>query len=141
MLTRRDLLLTSAAAFAASGVFDAPVLEAAGGMSLSLHQNTSSRAGFRGSLEGWAKAGITHVELTSNLLDQFLKDESLGAAKRLLADLNLRPVSGACGVAGLLEANPDRAAAIESFKKRCEMWAELAIPLIYTTTQSSARPS
>jgi sugar phosphate isomerase/epimerase len=141
MLTRRDLLLRSGTVLAATRVFDTPVLEAAGKMSLSLHQNTSSRAGFRGSLEGWARAGITHVELTSNLLDPFVKDESLAAAKRLLADLNLKAVSGACGVAGLLEPNPNRAAAIDTFKKRCDAWAELGIPLIYTTTQSSAKPT
>jgi sugar phosphate isomerase/epimerase len=140
MLSRRDLLLTSTAAFAAARV-STPVLEAAGKMSLSLHQNTSSRAGFRPSLEGWAKAGITQVELTNNLLDQFIKDDSLQGAKRLLADLNLKAVSGACGVGGLLEPGPNRAAALDNFKKRCEMWAELGIPLIYTTTQSSIKPT
>jgi len=32
-------------------------------MLLSMHQNTSRSAGFRGSLEGWARAGIEYVEL------------------------------------------------------------------------------
>jgi sugar phosphate isomerase/epimerase len=140
MLSRRELLLTPAAAAVAATLSESRA-GAAGTMSLSLHQNTSSRAGFRASLEGWAKAGITQVELTNNLLDQFLKTETPAAAKRVLADLNLKPISGACGFVGLLDPNPDRAAAHDNFKKRSETWAELGIPLIYTTTQSSSRPT
>ena len=34
-----------------------------GRMTLGMHQNTSSAAGYRRSLEGWARAGIKHVEL------------------------------------------------------------------------------
>src|SRR5215471_7764268 len=94
MISRRDLLLTPAAAFLAPRIAERVVDAAPGKMSLALHQNTSSRAGFRASLEGWAKAGITQVELTSGLLDQFLKSDSVAAAKRLLSDLNLKPVSG-----------------------------------------------
>jgi 4-hydroxyphenylpyruvate dioxygenase len=139
MLTRRELLLTPAA-IAALQAARMPAAEAAGKMSLCLHQNTSSRAGFRPSLEGWAKAGIRQVEITNNLLDQFLRTDSLPAAKRVLADLNLTPVSGACGVTGLLEPNPNRAVAVEAFKKRCEQWAELGIPVIYSTTQTSIKP-
>jgi sugar phosphate isomerase/epimerase len=141
MLSRRDLLLTPAAALLAARVVESVAEAAPGTMSLALHQNTSSRAGFRPSLEGWAKAGITQAELTSNLLDPFLKTDSVAAAKRLLADLNLKPVSGACGVGGLLEPNPERAAAVDNFKKRCETWAELGIPVIYTTTQSAIKPT
>ena len=46
---------------------------AANRMILCLHQNTSAGAGFRKSLEGWAKAGITNVELNDRLLAEFLK--------------------------------------------------------------------
>ena len=45
----------------------------AGKMVLSIHQNTSRGAGFRGSLEGWAKAGIKYVELADTALDEWLK--------------------------------------------------------------------
>ena len=109
-------------------------------MTLAMHQNTSSGAGFRGSLEGWAKAGIREVELTNALIDQFLATETLAAAKRVFSDLNLTPVSGACGVTGLLEPNPRRTAALDDFKKRCAMWAELGIPRIYATTQTTIVP-
>jgi sugar phosphate isomerase/epimerase len=135
MLSRRELLMSSAA-------FALPAVQTGGSkMTLALHQNTSSRAGFRGSLEAWAKAGIKQVELTNNLLDGFLKSETLATARRLLADLGLTPVSGACGVNGLIEPNPNRAAALENFKRRCEMWAELGIPRIYSTTATTIKPA
>src|SRR5688572_13216214 len=137
MLSRRSVLLTPAALLAMRSAAYA----ADGKMTLALHQNTSSRAGFRGSLEGWAKAGITEVEITNNLLDGFLKSETLATARRLMSDLGLRPVSGACGVNGLIEPNPNRAAALDSFKRRCEMWAELGLPRIYSTTATTIKPA
>ena len=139
MISRRDLLLTPAA-LAAFGAL-ASRADAAGRMSLALHQNTSSRAGFTGSLAGWARAGIRQVEITQNLLDQFLKTESLAAAKRVITDLNLTAVSGACGVVGLLESGAERATAVDTFKKRCAQWAELGIPVIYATTSSTLKPT
>ena len=111
---------------------------AAGKMTLVLHQNTSAGAGYRGSLEGWSRAGIKYVELTNTLLDGFLKTDSLAAARRVLTDLGLTPVCGACGVLGLWEPNPNRPAVLENFKQRCEMFAALGLTRIYaptTTTQ------
>jgi sugar phosphate isomerase/epimerase len=137
MMSRREILRAPAALFA----IRAAVQAANGKMTLAMHQNTSSRAGFRGSLEGWAKAGIKDVEITNNLLDGFLKSETLASARRLIGDLGLRPVSGACGVNGLVEPNPNRAAALDNFKRRCEMWAELGLPVIYTTTATMIKPA
>ena len=139
MLSRRELLLTPAA-LAAANAWRSPV-RAAGRMSLALHQNTSSRAGFRPSLEGWAKAGITQAEVTNGLLEPFLKTETPAAARRLMSDLGIKPVSGACGVSGLIEPNPERATSLDNFKKACERWAELGIPVIYSTTQTSIKPT
>ena len=138
MLTRRELFLTPAALLAMPAM---SALAAGGRMSLALHQNTSSRAGFRGSLEGWARAGIRQAEITTGPLDDFLKTESLATAKRLMADLNITPVSGACGVNGLIESNPGRAAALDRFKQRCEQWAALGVPRIYSTTQTTIKPT
>ena len=136
MLSRREILLAPAALLALRAA------EAANGkMTLAMHQNTSSRAGFRGSLEGWAKAGIKDVEITNNLLDAFLKSETLATARRLIGDLGLTPVSGACGVNGLIEPNPNRAAALDNFKRRCEMWTELGLPVIYSTTATTIKPA
>lgn len=135
MLSRRDILMTSAA------LLSTRTSDAAGRMTLALHQNTSARMGFRPSLEGWAKAGITHVEITNALLDEFLKTDSLAAAKRLIGDLGLKVVSGACGVGGLLEPNPERAKAVDQFKQRCEMWASLGLTHIYSTTATTIKPT
>jgi 2-keto-myo-inositol isomerase len=103
-------------------------------MTLCLHQYTSANAGFRKSLEGWARAGIKNVELVSALLDDFLKSDTIAAAGRLISDLGLTPVSAACGVTGLWEPNPNRAAALECFKKRCEMFAAIGVSKVYNTT-------
>src|SRR5262245_15719162 len=136
MVSRRELLLAPAVLFAARAVQAAD-----GKMTLALHQNTSTRAGFRGSLEGWARAGIKQVEITNNLLDGFLKTDSLDAARRLLGDLGLTAVSGACGVNGLIEPNPKRTAAIDDFKKRCDQFATLGLTRVYSTTATTIKPA
>ncbi len=135
MLSRRHMLLTPA-------LLTLPIAQAAGAkMTLAMHQNTSARAGFRASLEGWAKAGITQVEITNTLLDEFLKTDSIDTARRLLSDLGLKAVSGACGVAGLLEPNPERQKAMDDFKRRCQMWASLGLTHIYSTTATTMKPT
>jgi len=108
-------------------------------MILSLHQYTSANAGFQKSLEGWARAGIKNVEITAALLDEFLKTDTLQAAARLISDLGLTPVSAACGVTGLWEPNPNRAAALENLKKRCEMFASIGLPKIYAPTTATRK--
>lgn len=131
MLSRRSVLLTPLAL--------AVVREAAAAskMTLGLHQNTSTGAGYRKSLEGWAKAGIKYVELTSNLVDDFLKTESLAVAKRVLTDTGLTPVSAASGAGGIFEPNPKRAEALDGLKKRCEMFATLGLTRIYQPTATA----
>ncbi len=131
MVSRRFILL-------------APVIQGAAGaasgkMTLCLHQYTSAGAGFRKSLEGWARAGIKNVELTSALLDEFLKTDTLAAAGRLISDLGLTPVSATCGVPGLWEPNPNRASSLDSFKKRCEMFASLGLAKIYAPTTTTGK--
>ncbi len=138
MVSRRDLLMTPAALFALRAV---NAQAADGKMTLAIHQNTSSRAGYRGSLEGWAKAGIKEVEITNNLVDAFVKTDSLAAAKRVLTDLGLTPVSASCGVGGLIEPNPNRATSLDNLKKRCEMFAQLGLVRTYSTTASMIKPT
>src|ERR1700690_949555 len=91
MLSRRTALLAPLAAAAA------PLRAASGKMSLSLHQNTSLAAGYRKSLEGWAKAGIKNVEITDRMLDDFLKTDTLAAARSVFKDLGLNLFSCAAG--------------------------------------------
>lgn len=110
-----------------------------GPMTLSMHQFTSAGAGYRRSLEGWAKAGIRNVEPVSGLLDEFLKTDTLASAKRVLTDNGLTIVSGAVGVTGLWEPNPNFTANLDTFKKRCEQFAALGAPLIYSPCVASAK--
>ena len=130
------LLTPVAAAIAARDV-----VGASGKMRLAIHQNTSAGAGYRKSLEGWSRAGIKDVELTNTLLDEFLKTDSLEAARRVLTDQGLTPVSCACGVFGLWEPNPNRAAAVENFKKRCDQFAMLGLKRIYSPTATTQKIS
>ena len=134
MLSRRSLLATPLASLAARAASAQP-----GRMSLAIHTNTSSAAGFRGALEGWAKAGITQVELNAALVDMFLKTDTLAAARRILTDNGLTPVSGAVGGPPLLEPSPDRQEAIDSLKRRLEMFAALGLKKAYTTTNGSQK--
>lgn len=133
MLSRRAMLLTPLALIAARAASGATK------MTLAIHQNTSAGAGYRRSLEGWSRAGIKHVEITVALLDEFLKTDSLAAAGRVLTDLGLTPASAACGVGGLWEPNPKHDAALDEFKKRCEMFGTLGLKRIYAPTGTTQK--
>lgn len=133
LLSRRAILLTPIMMSAARSLAASPR------MTLAIHQNTSAGAGYRRSLDGWAKAGIRNVEITAALLDDFLKTDSLAAAGRVLTDNGLTPVSCACGVNGLWEPNPNHAAAIDSLKKRCEQLATLGLKRFYAPVTATAK--
>ena len=104
-----------------------------------MHQFTSARAGYRKSLEGWAKAGIRDVEPAAGLLDDFLKTDTLASAKRILTDNGLNIVSGVSSVTGLWEPNPNFSKNLDAFKKRCEQFAELGAPLVYSPCATAAK--
>src|SRR5262249_8988659 len=133
MVSRRNVLLaplTAPLAFAASPN---------GKMSLCIHQNTSRAAGYRKSLEGWAKAGIKNVEITDNMVEDFLKTDSLDAAKRVLTDLGLTPVSSACVLPDFWIPSANRAASMDTWKKRCDQFATLGAPKIYCPAVTSKK--
>src|SRR6266849_288217 len=116
MLSRRSVLLASSSAMAARPAF----------MPLCMHQTTSAAAGYRRSLEGYAKAGIQYVEVIPPHLEEFVKKEGMPAARRLLSDLGLKAVSSG-GVRGLAEPSAGRAQAIEDLKRIAALAAELGI--------------
>jgi 2-keto-myo-inositol isomerase len=116
MLTRRTALLSTSAAMAARSA----------SMPLCMHQTTSAAAGYRRSLEGYAKAGIKYVEVIPPHVEEFVKKEGMPAAKRLLSDLGLKAVSSG-GVRGLAEPSPAHAKAVEELKSRVEMIAALGV--------------
>ena len=129
MVTRRTLIVASATGALARRLHaqTAPT----GKMLLAMHQNTSSAAGYRGSLEGWARAGISHVEITDNLLDEFLRSDTLTAAGRVIADLGLTPVSGAAVLPDIWIPGPAREASLETWRRRCEQFATLGLTKLY----------
>src|SRR5712691_4271892 len=133
MLSRRTVLLAPLAAAAT------PAAAASGKMALCLHQNTSLGSGYRKSLEGWARAGIKHVEITDRLLDDFLKTDSLEAARRVVADLGLTPVSCSAGLPDFWIPNPGRAAAMETWKKRCEQFSSFGLSRIYCAAATTRK--
>ena len=126
MFTRRSLLLAPVAAA------PTPAVAAHRKMTLCLHQTTSLGAGYRKSLEGWAKAGIRNVELSAGLLEDFLRSDTLDGARKILSDLDLKVVSGAALAPQLFTNCPGRAAALETFKRRCERFKALGADKVYT---------
>jgi 2-keto-myo-inositol isomerase len=129
MLSRRTVLLAPLAAPVTGLV--TPLTAAPGKMELCMHQGTSRAAGFRKSLEGWAKAGIKNVELSDTLLDDFLKTDTMDGAKRLIGDLGLTPVSSQAVLPDLWIPGPARAASLETWKKRCEQFSTLGLKKTY----------
>ena len=133
MLTRRSLLTTATATAAA-----APLAAVANGMQLCLHQTTSAAAGYRKSLEGWAKAGIRYVEVIPPHVEEFVRQEGMPAARRLLADLGLKAVSSG-GVRGLWEPGPNRAKLLDQLKSTAEMLANLGVDRMVCPSPATER--
>ena len=136
MLSRRSLLAAPVALLASQAAFGQSGNRR---MRLCIHTNTSSAAGYRGALEGWAKAGIKEVEVAATLIEAFLKGDTLEAARRVLTDNGLTPVHASVP-GNLLETTPDRAALLDTLKKRLEMLASLGFKKVYTTTNSTLKP-
>jgi sugar phosphate isomerase/epimerase len=136
MLSRRTLLTAPAALLASHAAFGQSNNRR---MRLCIHTNTSAAAGYRGALEGWAKAGIRDVEVAANLIEVFLKGDTLDAAKRVLTDNGLNPAHASVP-GNLLEPTPNRAATLDMLKKRLEMLAFLGFRKVYTTTNSMVKP-
>ena len=140
MLTRRTFVAASLAAPLAR-LRPTPLAQTApaGRMLLSMHQNTSRSAGFRGSLEGWARAGIEYVELNDAMLDGFLENDTLAGAKSLLDDLGLTPVCGAAVMQDIWIPGPAHAASLETWRRRCEQFASLGLQKIYSPSLTNRR--
>jgi 2-keto-myo-inositol isomerase len=130
-ITRREVLVAPMALAAAGAVGNA---SGKAKMTLAIHQNTSNGAGYRKSLEGWARAGIKDVEITNVLLDEFLKTDTLAAAKRVITDLGLNLVQAATGATEIWEPSLNRAAALDNLTRRCETYASMGLDRVYSPT-------
>jgi sugar phosphate isomerase/epimerase len=138
MITRRAFLAASVAAPVVAPLAGAQRAAAQSrGMVLAMHQNTGRGAGFRGSLEGWSRAGIRYAELTDNLLDGFLEGDTLAGARRLLGDLGITPVSAAAAMQDLWLPGPAHQEALETWRRRCGQFAELGLELIYSPSTTN----
>jgi 2-keto-myo-inositol isomerase len=113
--------------------------KSSGKMTLSIHQNTSRAAGYRKSLDGWARAGIKFVEVTDVMLDEFLKADTIAAAKRVLTDLGLTPVSSAAVLPDIWIPGDARVASLETWKRRCEQFATIGLDKIYCPSITNRR--
>jgi sugar phosphate isomerase/epimerase len=111
---------------------------AKGKMTLCMHSNTTG-AGYRKALEGWAKAGITLVELNAPFIEAFIKGDTLDGAKRVLTDNGLTLVHGAVAVNGLFEPNPNHAAAMDNLKRRLELFSSLGVKKVYMTSAAQEK--
>ncbi len=138
MPNRRDFLKTALVTplvLSGSGGFSqtAP----AGKMLFCMHQSTSRAAGFRGSLEGWSRAGIEYVELNGAMLDAFLVNDTLQGARTLLDDLGMTPVSASTGLPDLWIPGPEREASLEEWRRRCDQYAALGLNKLYSASVTS----
>lgn len=113
--------------------------KSSGTMTLSIHQNTSRAAGYRRSLEGWARAGIKFVEITDVMLDEFLETNTIAAARRVLTDLGLTPVSSAAVLPDIWIPGDARVASLDTWKRRCEQFATIGSDKIYCPSITSRR--
>ncbi len=97
---------------------------AAGGLFVCIHQASTARYDFKTSVEGIAKAGVRAVEVDIAKIREFAKTESVAAAKRLMDDLGVRPVSSSNHL-GFVDATAEQlqtgGASLDSLKGKLEI--------------------
>jgi sugar phosphate isomerase/epimerase len=138
MPNRRDFLKTSLVTpLVLSGSDAFSQAAPAGEMLFAMHQSTSRAAGFRGSLEGWSRAGIEYVELNGGMLDEFLLNDTLLGARALLDDLGMTLVCASTGLPDLWIPGPERGASLEEWRRRCDQYATLGLDKLYSASVTS----
>jgi 2-keto-myo-inositol isomerase len=129
MTNRREFLAMAAALPAA------PLLEQSratqrpapkpGAFFVSMHMASAGPMfDFKTAAEGYAKAGVTAIEPDLVKVRAFAQKESPAAAKRLLEDLGLKPVSTSNQLF-LMEPGEQRARAVEDLKWKVELAAQI----------------
>ena len=83
------------------------------------------------SRDGLAPASSTW-ELGAPLLADFLQTDTLPAARRLLGDLGLTPVSAAVVLQDLWLPGPERTASLEAWRQACDQFSNLGLQKIYS---------
>jgi 4-hydroxyphenylpyruvate dioxygenase len=113
---------------------------AGGGMFVCIHQASTSRYDFKTSVEGIAKAGVRAVEVDIAKVRQFAKGESLAAARRLMDDLGVRPVSSSNHL-GFVDATAEQLqtgnASLDALKEKLEIVQAIGCDRIVCPSTSS----
>src|SRR6478609_7968559 len=68
-----------------------------------------------------------------------MQGETTASAKRLLGDLGLTPVSSQTLAGNLWMLGPMHAAALDTWKKRCEQYAEIGLTKLYCPSTTNTR--
>ncbi len=90
-----------------------------------INQATTERADFSTAVDAYSKAGFRAVELWLDSVEPFLKRESPGTARHLMADHGIAPVSSCCEEDLFFPSVKDREKKIEGFKRKLHLTAEL----------------
>ena len=134
-MKRRDFLTTAVAGTLACSLprnaqgapargAQAATPPAARGLFVCIHQASTARFDFKTSVEGIAKAGVRAVEVDIAKIREFAKTESVAAAKRLLDDLGVKPVSSSNHL-GFVDATAEQlqtgGASLDALKGKLEI--------------------
>ncbi len=100
------------------------------------------KADFKTAMEAYGKAGFRAVELWLDSVEPFLARESLAAARRVLSDSGLRPVSSCCEEDLFFPRVPDRTNKLERFKHKLDLSAQLGAPrfVMYSAISEGVKP-
>lgn len=91
-----------------------------------INQATTMKADFMIAMDAYSKAGFQNVELWLESVNPFLGNNSVAAAKRVMADLGLHPRSACCECENLFfRSVPDRDKKWEAFKRKLDLSAQL----------------
>jgi 2-keto-myo-inositol isomerase len=91
-----------------------------------INQATTMKADFKTAMDAYSKAGFRQVELWLDSVDPFLAKNSTADARRVMADLGLKPRSACCECEDLFfRTVPDREKKWEAFKRKLEVSAQL----------------
>jgi 2-keto-myo-inositol isomerase len=92
---------------------------------LCINQATTRKTDFRTAMDAYAKAGFRQVELWLDSVEPFLQKESTAAARRVMADHGLEPVSSCCEEDLFFPQVAERERKLEGFKRKLDLSARL----------------
>jgi sugar phosphate isomerase/epimerase len=140
-MKRRDFVaLAAVPALAQAGFASRAAAQAAGSGDwfVCMHEATSAEHDFRTAMEGYARAGIRAVEVDLVKVREFVGAGSQQSARRLLEELDLKPVSSSNQLF-LDEPGPRRMQAVEDLKWKVELDAAIGCDRLVIPSAASER--